>query len=71
MCVVAFVSDFIISQLINRGGPYWIGFHQFNGGDGEFGWVDNSQVTYTNWARFKPDGGSVVGFKNIFCQIVI
>ena len=62
-------SDFIISQLIDKEGPYWIGFHQFNGGDGEFGWVDNSQVTYTNWARFKPDGGAGVSSQEAFVRL--
>jgi hypothetical protein len=45
---------------VNKEGSYWIGLHQYNAGTGEFGWTDNSKVTYTNWAMYQPDGGSDV-----------
>lgn len=60
-CAISF-PDFLISQLFEKEGTYWIGLHRFSGGNGEFGWADNSPVTYTNWARYEPNGGDAVSW---------
>ena len=48
-------------MLINRNKNYWIGLHQFE--DGKFGWADNSDVTFTNWAPGEPNGGTNVSYE--------
>jgi len=47
---------------------YWIGLHQYRGNNGEFGWVDNSRPTFTNWAPGEPNGGESEGCVQIYVE---
>ncbi|CAH1785530.1 unnamed protein product [Owenia fusiformis] len=55
-------QGYITSQLINKPYKYWIGMRQLERPSdrqkGKFYWIDNSDVTYTNWNRGEPNGGA-------------
>ena len=42
-------------MLMDRRNPYWIGMYQSD--NSQYVWTDNSDVTYTNWAKGEPNGG--------------
>jgi len=51
-------SDFV-RQIANifRLDSVWIGLNKLDSADGNYEWVDGSDLTYTNWVIGEPSGG--------------
>ena len=59
-CNLASISSkeeqaFIISLMVGKKGNFWIGLRQFV--TGKYLWADNTDVTFTNWAKDNPSKG--------------
>jgi len=51
-------NDFV-RQIANTFGLHsvWIGLNNLNSADGNYKWVDGSDLSYTNWEDGEPSGG--------------
>ena len=50
----SYENSFLFSQLIDAREPVYIGFNDIQD-EKQFGWTDQSSVTYTNWHLRQPD----------------
>ena len=57
MCVnnPDFTVEFVTTLLKDLNVSPWIGLQKLS--SGELRWVDNNDVTYTNWYQGEPNGG--------------
>lgn len=62
----AFLQSHLADRAYDR---YWIGLYQYHGSNGEFGWIDNTPVTYTNWAGGEPNGALDEGCTELYGDI--
>jgi len=71
---LATISDpweqaFLTSQTRKLGSDrYWIGLHQYHGNNGEFGWIDNTKLLFSNWAAGEPNGGAAEGCVQLYAE---
>ena len=55
----SFVIAFVTAHLKGaKATGFWIGMKMLRGN--RYSWIDNSEVTYTNWQRGEPNGGDNV-----------
>ncbi|XP_076822718.1 macrophage mannose receptor 1-like [Clavelina lepadiformis] len=48
-------QSFLNNYLYEKGSTFWIGLSDRYTGVGQFVWIDQSEVVYTNWAPGEPD----------------
>ncbi|CAH1775812.1 unnamed protein product [Owenia fusiformis] len=56
---------FVTTLLAGETTALWIGLKQLRG---EFTWIDNHDVTYTNWNVGEPNGGSMEGCTEVLSE---
>ena len=56
-------SAFLTEMLVSNQNSHWIGMKMLDVSK-EFAWVDNTPVTYVNWAKEEPNGGDSVSKDN-------
>ncbi|CAK8673209.1 unnamed protein product [Clavelina lepadiformis] len=53
------MPSFLNNYLYEKGSTFWIGLTDRYTGVGQFVWIDQSEVVYTNWAPGEPDASYV------------